>query len=47
VGVTSYPVGEFSGAVARLGADDGGMQLTSVDASLLGAYVDIVRLGRL
>lgn len=46
---THYPVIEIDLPESKLGADDGGVQLIQQDggSSLIGAYVDIVRYGRL
>lgn len=45
---TNYPVVELTGEVARLAADDGGIQLVDMSAgTLTNAYCDVVRYGRI
>lgn len=45
---TQYPVVEFTGPVARLAADLGGVQLIDMSAgTLTNAFVDVVRYGKI
>lgn len=46
-GISEFPIAERTGVFMRLAADEGGVELVSTDPALQGAFVDIVRYGRL